>query len=67
MSFHILEVRKVDERGDIISSEYFIVNESGRTVDGPFSKLLLAINRLKEFENKYTPPRSSSSGLSCDM
>ena len=33
MTYHILEVQKLDKDGHILSQEFFVVNEEGRVVD----------------------------------
>lgn len=66
MSYHILEVRKVDEEGHILSHEFFIVDGEGNIVDGPFNDLQAAIDRLQELGDEAAPPPSSS-GPTCGM
>ncbi len=63
MSYHILEVRKVDEEGHIQSREYFVVTEAGDIIDGPFLTLAAAIGVLKRLEadDEPAPPTSSPS------
>lgn len=65
--YHILEVRKVDEEGHILSHEFFVVDGGGNIVDGPFNDLQAAINRLQELDDEDTPPPPSSSGPICGM
>ncbi|BBN88855.1 hypothetical protein [Azospira sp. I09] len=56
MPYHILEVQKVDEDGRVLSREYFVVNEEGDVIDGPFITLAAAVEALKELEAEDAPP-----------
>lgn len=51
MSYHILEVQKVDKDGNHIPpSEFFVVNSKGKRIAGPFNDFLSAIRKLQELE-----------------
>lgn len=64
MSYHILEVRKVDRDGRVLSREFFIVNAAGEIVSGPdggpfasFAQALGTLEKLVERAAKRIPPR----------
>lgn len=44
--YHILEVRKVDEKGAVLSSEFSVVDGNGNLIAGPFGNLQSAIDAL---------------------
>lgn len=68
MAYHILEVRSVDAKGNIQSPrEFFIVNELGDVVRGPFASLEEAIEALRELEEEDAPPPPGSSGQRVGM
>ena len=51
MSYHILEVQKVDGNGNPIPpSEFFVVSSKGKHIAGPFGDFLSANRKLKELE-----------------
>ena len=64
MSYHILEVQTVDKEGNHIPpSVFFIVNSHGKRIEGPFSDLSEALDRLRkleQLEKEKVPSRGPS-------
>lgn len=56
MSYRILEVRKINEDGRILSQDYFIVNAGGDIISECFGTLAAAIAALEKLEEEDTPP-----------
>ncbi|GEM_PF-7038874 len=59
MSYHILEVQKIDKDGNIISHQFFIVDASGVVLPGPnggpfatIGKAIAKINFLVEEDER---------------
>lgn len=61
MDYHILEVRKVDVDGKIISSEFFVVDGDGSVLAGPFSDFDKALTEKERLEEVESPAISSNS------
>lgn len=65
MSYHVLEVRKVDEKGEILSQEFFVVDGVGNQVAGPLDSLQNAILWIEQ-ELKNEQDRKSKSKSNFD-
>lgn len=72
MSYHILEVRKVDKDGNELPRQFFIVDAAGNVIPGggPFASLELALSTLERLLERDKeseapePDRHSYSGPS---
>lgn len=56
MSYHILEVRKVDKDGRELQHQYFIVDAAGNVIPGldggPFATIEMALNTLERLTER---------------
>ena len=59
--FFILEQKTVSEDGRVLEHEFFVIDENGKKIKGPFGNLKEAIAMLESLEiSAKSRPRSSS-------